>query len=66
MFSIVRGAGNVNGVDGLKRFFAHPQVIPLYYQAMLDLIDGFFNPQTLDPLFDRSSAGSRRRIASTP
>ena len=57
MFSIVRGTGNVDGVDGLKRFFAHPEVIPLYYQAMLDLIDEFFNPQTLDPLFDRVIGG---------
>jgi hypothetical protein len=57
IFSIVRGVAGYNGVDGLQRFFAHPQVIPLYYQAMLDLIDGFFNPQTLDPLFDRRVGG---------
>ncbi|MCU0915536.1 MAG: lamin tail domain-containing protein [Planctomycetes bacterium] len=57
IFSIVRGAPGYNGVDGLQRFFAHPEVIPRYYQAMLDLIDEFYNPEPLDPLFDRFLGG---------
>ncbi len=46
-----------NGVEGLKRFFSHPEVIPLYYQAFLDHINGFFNPEMLDPLFDQVLGG---------
>ncbi|MCX5643405.1 MAG: lamin tail domain-containing protein, partial [Phycisphaerae bacterium] len=57
IFSIVRGGGSYNGVDGLKRFFSHPEVIPRYYQAMLDLMNEFFNPETLDPLIDRVLGG---------
>ena len=57
IFSIVRGVAGADGVDGLKRFFSRPEVIPLYYQAILDLMDGFFNSQTLDPLFDRFIGG---------
>jgi hypothetical protein len=57
IFSIVRGVGGANGVEGLKRLFSRPEVIPLYYQTMLDLIDGFFNGQTLDPLFDQVVGG---------
>ena len=57
IFSIVRGSGGANGVDGLKRFFDHPDVTPLYHQAMLDVIDEFFNPETLDPLFDQVLGG---------
>jgi len=53
IFSIVTGVGGANGVDGLRRFFNHPDVIALYYQAFLDLIDKFFNPEILDPLFDQ-------------
>ena len=40
-----------------KRFFNHPEVIPRYYQAMLDLMNEFFNPETLDPLIDRVVGG---------
>jgi hypothetical protein len=57
IFAIVRGGGTFNGVDGLKRFFSHPEVIPRYYQAMLDLMNEFFNPETLDPLIDRVLGG---------
>ena len=57
IFSVVRGVGGYNGVDGLKRLFNRPEVIPLYYQTMLDLIDGFFNAETLDPLLDRVIGG---------
>jgi hypothetical protein len=57
IFSIVRGGGSYNGVDGLKRFFNQPEVIALYQQAMLDLLNDFFNPETLDPLIDRVVGG---------
>jgi len=57
IFSIVNGVASYNGVDGLKRFFSHPDVIPLYYQAFLDNINEFFNPETLDPLFDQVLGG---------
>ncbi len=57
IFAIVRGGGSYNGVDGLKRFFNQPEVITLYQQAMLTLLDDFFNPETLDPLMDRVLSG---------
>ena len=57
IFSIVTGVAGANGVDGLRRFFNHPDVVPLYYQAFLDLINGFFNPEILDPLFDQVLSG---------
>jgi hypothetical protein len=57
IFSIVTGVAGANGVDGLRRLFNHPDVVPLYYQAFLDLINGFFNPEILDPLFDQVLGG---------
>jgi hypothetical protein len=57
IFAIVRGGGGYNGVDGLKRFFNHPEVVPRYHQAMLDVMNEFFNPETLDPLFERVLGG---------
>jgi hypothetical protein len=57
IFSIVRGNGATNGVDGLKRFFDHPEVVPLYHAAMLELLEGFFNPETLDPFFEQVLGG---------
>ena len=58
IFSIVRGGGGYNGVDGLKRFFNHPEVIAaLPRRPCWMLIDEFFNPETLDPLFDRVLGG---------
>jgi hypothetical protein len=52
ILSIVRGVGSANGVDGLKRLFNHAEVVRLYQQAMVNLIDEFFKPQVLDPLLD--------------
>jgi len=59
IFSVVTGVGQSgrNGVDGLKRLLSHPDVIPLYYQAFLDLIQDCFNPERLDPLFDQVVGG---------
>jgi len=57
ILSIVKGGGGYNGVDGLKRFFNNAEVLALYQQAMLDLLDDFFNPETLDPLIDRVLSG---------
>ncbi len=42
---------------GLQRLLSHPDTVPLYYQAFLDLIDQVFNPQTLDPLMDQLIGG---------
>jgi hypothetical protein len=57
ILSIATGVAGANGVDGLRRFFNHPDVVPLYYQMFLDLINGFFNPEVLDPLFDQVLGG---------
>lgn len=68
LFSVVTGVGTAgrDGVDGLKRLFSHPEIIPLYYQAFLDLIQGCFNPEYLDPLFDQVVGGfaSQGRMTS--
>jgi hypothetical protein len=57
IFSIVTGVSGHNGVEGLKRLFTRPEVIPLYYQAFLDLFQDCFNPERLDPLFDQVLGG---------
>ena len=59
IFTVINGgvSGQGNGVDGLRRLFNRPEVIPLYYQAFLDLIKGLFNPEVLDPLFDQVLGG---------
>ncbi len=56
IFSIVTGPTS-SGVDGLKRFLGRPEIIPLYYQAMLDVTRDVFNPDRLDPLFDQVLGG---------
>ena len=38
------------GVTGLHRMLNHPQILPRYYAAFIDLIDTFLNPQTPNPL----------------
>ncbi|MBM4026706.1 MAG: hypothetical protein FJ280_15080, partial [Planctomycetes bacterium] len=57
IFTIVRGVAGSNGMDGLWRLFRHPEVVALYHQAFLDLLDDFFNPSVLDPLFDQVLGG---------
>jgi hypothetical protein len=57
VFSIVTGVSGYNGVDGLKRFFAHPDIVPFYYQAILDIVNGPFRPEKLDGLFDQVLGG---------
>lgn len=65
IFSVILGAGSGNGVKGLERFLKHPDIVPLFYQAFLDHINGVFNSQTLDPLFDRVIGGfASTRVAS--
>ncbi|NQU20500.1 MAG: lamin tail domain-containing protein, partial [Candidatus Nealsonbacteria bacterium] len=44
-------------VAGLERLLNHPDVAPLFYGAFLDLIDTFFNPEVLNPLFDQVLGG---------
>jgi hypothetical protein len=53
IFTVVTGIPGRNGVEGLKRFFNHRDVVPLFYQACLDLIQEVFNSEKLDPLFDQ-------------
>ena len=42
------------GADGLNRLLTHPDVLPLYYSAILDLIATVFNPQAMNPLIDQT------------
>ena len=44
-------------VAGLNRLLNHPDVAPLYYQALVETIDTLFNLQTLGPLFDQVLGG---------
>jgi len=44
-------------VDGLYRLLTNPEIIRQYYALLLELIDDFYNPQTLDPLFDKVLGG---------
>ncbi len=43
-----------DGLDGLEEFLNHPDIVPLYYAAYLDLIDGLFSAAELDPILDRA------------
>lgn len=40
-------------VPGLRRLLTHPDTVPRYYQAFLDLIEEVYNPDTLHPLMDQ-------------
>jgi hypothetical protein len=42
---------------GLRRFLTHPDLVPRYYQAFLDLIRDVYNPATLNPLFEHVLGG---------
>jgi hypothetical protein len=57
VFSIINGVPGYDGVAGLKRFLTHPEVAALYYQAFADLMGEFYNPETLDPLFESVLGG---------
>lgn len=53
IFSIVDGvSGRGDGVEGLKGFLNHPQITPLYYATVLEVIQEVFNPQVINPLLD--------------
>ncbi|MFN0125811.1 MAG: lamin tail domain-containing protein [Verrucomicrobiales bacterium] len=45
------------GVVGLRRLFNHPALVPKYYAALLDALDRWFNPATIDPIIDRLFQG---------
>ena len=52
-------AGDINqsiftftSVHGFNRLLNHPDVVPLYYQAFLDLIATWFNPDVINPWID--------------
>ncbi len=40
-------------VDGLARFLTHPEIVPRFYQQVVDVIDTTFNAETLNPLIDQ-------------
>ena len=46
-----------DGVDGLNEFLNHPDIVPLYYAAYLDLLGGAFTSAELDPIIDRALGG---------
>jgi len=48
---------NFTGVDGLSRFLNHPDIVPLFYQAFIEVIDATFNPQVLNPLIEQMLGG---------
>jgi hypothetical protein len=56
MFSIIQGPDG-NGLAGLTRLLSHPDIVPMYYQAMLDVIADTFNPTVLNPLIDQLLTG---------
>ena len=43
--------GNTN-LLGLPRLFTHPDLVPVYYQRMLHLVNNVFTRERLDPLID--------------
>ncbi len=43
---------NAASVAGLSRILDHPDLIPLYYAELLELMDTVYNPATLYPLLD--------------
>jgi hypothetical protein len=54
IFSNINGDNSGgDGVNGLRRLLTHPDVVPLYYKAFLDLIADTFNPQVINPLIDQ-------------
>lgn len=57
IFTIVTGSPGRDGVDGLKRFFSHPDVVARYHSQMVDLIDTVLSPERFDPLVDQVLAG---------
>ncbi|YCM42810.1 lamin tail domain-containing protein [Verrucomicrobiaceae bacterium 227] len=46
-----------DGLNGLNEFLNHPDIVPLYYKAFLDLIATRFNSAELDPILDRAIGG---------
>jgi hypothetical protein len=57
VFTVVTGVPGRNGVEGLKRLFNHPDIAPLYFQQLLDLIDTVLSPGQFDPLVDQVLGG---------
>jgi hypothetical protein len=43
-----------DGLNGLNEFLNHPDIVPLYYKAFLDLIETRFNSTELDPILERA------------
>ena len=43
--------GNVS-LLGLQRLFSHPDLVPVYYQKMLHLVNNVFIPERMNPLID--------------
>jgi hypothetical protein len=57
VFTVVTGVPGRNGVEGLKRLFNHPDVVPLYLQQLRDLTDTVLSPEQFDPLVDQVLGG---------
>ena len=41
------------GLDGLHELLTHPDIIPMYYSQLIELINTVFSPQNFDPLVDQ-------------
>ncbi len=48
-----RSIFSYTAIAGLNRLLTHPQLVPRYYQAFVDLIDEVYNPEVLHPLMDQ-------------
>jgi hypothetical protein len=44
-------------VPGLTRLLTHPDTVPHYYRAFLELMDQLYRPERLDPLIDQTLSG---------
>ena len=44
-------------LDGLERFLNDPDVIPLYYSKLLDLIERVYRPEIIQPVIARAVGG---------
>ncbi|MCH2061284.1 MAG: lamin tail domain-containing protein [Verrucomicrobiales bacterium] len=44
-------------LDGLEKFLNHPDIIPLYYAKLLDLIERVYRPEIIQPVIARAVGG---------
>jgi hypothetical protein len=48
-----RSIFSYTALPGLTRLLTHPEIVPRYYQAFLDLMRDVYNPAVLNPLMDQ-------------